>query len=222
MDTGFVSATNTNAAASASISGTAANAGLDKNAFLRLLVTQLKNQDPTSTQDPNAMVQQLTSFSNLESLQNLGTLLQGIQVQNQGLFQAQVAGLVGKRIRVPGSGVELNGGKAAIGVNVGADAANVTLTIKDATGKVLRVLPQGSLKAGTTMVDWDGKDAQGAVLPDGDYTVEISATDAEGKAVTAQTTSYVKVDAVSFKNGVVYLVAAGRTFTLSDVSEIAA
>ena len=221
METGFVSPTNTSAS-TASIQGTASSAGLDKNAFLKLLVTQLKNQDPTATQDPNAMVQQLTSFSNLEQLQNLGSLLQGIQVQNQGLFQAQVSGLVGKRIRVPGDAVELSGGKAAIGVNVGADAANVTLTIKDANGKVLRVLPQGAMKAGSTVVDWDGKDAQGATIPDGDYTVEISATDAAGKAVTAQTTSYVKVDAVSFKNGVVYLVAGGRTYTLSDVSEIAA
>ena len=52
--------------------------------------------------------------------------------------------------------------------------------------------------------------------------VEIAATDSSGKAVAAQTTSYVKVDAVSFKNGVVYLVAGGRTYTLSDASEIAA
>lgn len=220
METGFVSATNTTA--SASIQGTATNAGLDKNSFLRLLVTQLKNQDPTSTQDPNAMVQQLTSFSNLEQLQNLGSLLQGIQVQNQGLFQAQVSGLVGKRVRVPGDGVELSGGKAAIGVNLGADATSVTLTIKDANGKVVRVLSQDGLKAGSTVVDWDGKDAQGATLPDGDYSVEIAASDSSGKAVAAQTTSYVKVDAVSFKNGVVYLVAGGRTYTLSDVSEIAA
>ena len=220
METGLVTSASTSAANS--ISGTAAKAGLDKNAFLKLLVTQLKNQDPTSTQDPNAMVQQLTSFSNLEQLQNLGGLLQGIQVQNQGLFQAQVAGLVGKHIRVPGSTVELSGGKATIGVNLGADAANATLTIKDATGKVVRTLPQGSLKAGATMVDWDGKDAQGATLPDGSYSVEVSATGADGKAVTAQTTSYVKVDAVTFKDGVVYLVAGGKTFTLSDVSEIAA
>ena len=218
METGLVSATSTGT----SIQGTASSAGLDKNAFLKLLVTQLKNQDPTATQDPNAMVQQLTSFSNLEQLQNLGTQLQQIQVQNQGLFQAQVAGLVGKRIRVPGTGLDLSGGKAAIGVNLAADASNVTLTIKDASGKVVRSLPQGAMKAGTAMVDWDGKDDKGTTLPDGSYTVDITAADATGKAVTAQTTSYVKVDAVSFKDGVVYLIAGGKTFTLSDVSEIAA
>ncbi|MBI4911338.1 MAG: flagellar hook assembly protein FlgD [Acidobacteria bacterium] len=201
---------------------TSPNNALDKNAFLKLLVAQLKNQDPSNTQDPNQMVQQLTSFSNLEQLANLGTLLEGIQVQNQGLFQAQVASLVGKRIRVPGNSVNLKDGKATIGISLPSDAKNVTITIKDATGKVVRTLPQGSLKAGQSTVDWDGMDAQGAKLADGDYTVEITATGTDGKAIDAKTTCYVKVDAVTFKAGVVYLVAGGKTYTLSEVTEIAA
>jgi hypothetical protein len=52
--------------------------------------------------------------------------------------------------------------------------------------------------------------------------VEASAADASGKPVNIATTSYLKVDAVSFKDGVVFLVAGGRTFSLSDVTEIAA
>jgi flagellar basal-body rod modification protein FlgD len=220
MDTGLITAT-TPPPASSSTPSTTANGSLDKNAFLKLLVTQLKNQDPTSAQDPNQMIQQLTSFSNLEALQNLGTQLQQIQVQNQGLFQAQVAGLVGKRILVPGTGVQLSGGSATIGVNLGAAASNVTLTIKDANGNVVRTLPQGSMPIGSSMVSWDGKDSNGVALPDGNYTVAVSATDATGKAVTAQTSCFVKVDAVSFQNGVVYLVGGGNTYNLSDVSEIA-
>jgi flagellar basal-body rod modification protein FlgD len=64
---------------------------MDKNAFLSLLVAQLKNQDPTASQDPNAMVQQMTSFSSLEQMQNMNTALTGIQTQNSALFQAQSA-----------------------------------------------------------------------------------------------------------------------------------
>jgi flagellar basal-body rod modification protein FlgD len=219
METALVSST---AATAAATTGSTASSSLDKNSFLKLLVTQLKNQDPTATQDPNAMVQQLTSFSNLEALQNLGTQLGQIQVQNQGLFQAQVTGLVGKHILVPGSAVQLSGGAATIGLNLGAAATNVTLNIKDSNGNIVRTLSQGAMAAGSTKLNWDGKDAQGATLPDGNYTVDVTAVDATGKAVTAQTTSYVKVDAVSFQNGVVYLVGGGKTFTLSDVSEIAA
>jgi flagellar basal-body rod modification protein FlgD len=199
-----------------------ASQSLDKNAFLKLLVAQLQHQDPTNTQDPSQMIQQLTGFSTVEQIQALGTQIQGLQVQTQGLFQAQVAGLVGKRILVPGNTALLQGGQAAFGVKLSADAAKVTINIKDATGNIVRTLSLDGAKAGSNKVAWDGKDAQGAALPDGSYTVEVSATDANGKAVTAETTSYMKVDAVSFKDGLVYLVAGGKTYSLGDITEIAA
>ena len=216
MQTGIVNATNTGSTAAAP------SQSLDKNAFLKLLVAQLQNQDPNNTQDPSEMIQQLTGFSTLEQITGLGTQIQGLQVQTQGLFQAQVAGLVGKRILAPGNTVSLSGGPATIGLDLAAKAENVTITIKDAAGKVVRTLTPDSLNAGAQKVAWDGKDAQGAALPNGNYTVEVNATDADGKMVAAKTTSYVKVDAVSFKDGVVYLVAGGKTFSLSDITEIAA
>lgn len=201
---------------------TAPSTSLDKNAFLKLLVAQLQHQDPTNTQDPSQMIQQLTGFSTLEQIQALGTQLQGLQVQTQGLFQAQVAGLVGKRILAPGNTVSLQGGQATIGLNLAANAQHVTVTIKDANGNVVRTLTQDGMNAGTNKLAWDGKDAQGTALADGNYTVEATATDASGKPVTVTTSSYLRVDAVSFKDGVVYLVAGGKTFSLSDITEIAA
>lgn len=217
MQTGIIGTTSTTGAAA-----TAPSQSLDKNAFLKLLVAQLQHQDPTNTQDPSEMIQQLTGFSTLEQITALGTQIQGLQVQTQGLFQAQVAGLVGKKIMVPGNAVSLQGGQATIGLNLSASAQHVTITIKDASGNVVRTLSQDGMNAGAQKVVWDGKDAQGTALPDGNYTVEATATDASGKAVTVVTTSYLKVDAVSFKDGVVYLVAGGKTFSLSDVTEIAA
>lgn len=220
MQTGTVVAASTTASATGT-TGTASQS-LDKNAFLKLLVAQLQHQDPTNTQDPSQMIQQLTGFSTLESIQGLGTQLQNLQVQTQGLFQAQVAGMVGKHVLVPGGALTLQDGKASFGVNLAADATKVTVSIKDANGVVVRTFTQDGAKAGSSKFDWDGKDASGNTLPDGNYSVDVSATDAGGKSVAAQTTSYLKVDAVNFKDGVVYLVAGGRTFSLSDVTEITA
>jgi flagellar basal-body rod modification protein FlgD len=219
METGTISATTPSTSAS---TAAAPSQSLDKNAFLKLLVAQLQHQDPTNTQDPSQMIQQLTGFSTLEQITALGTQIQGLQVQTQGLFQAQVAGLVGKKILVPGDAVALQGGQATIGLKLAANAQQVTITIKDASGNVVRTISQGAMGAGSQKVAWDGKDAQGITLPDGRYTVEASAADASGKPVNIATTSYLKVDAVSFKDGVVFLVAGGRTFSLSDVTEIAA
>ena len=194
---------------------------LDKNAFLMLLVAQLKSQDPTQSQDPNQMVQQMATFSSLEQVQNTNRLLEGIQLQNQGLFQTQAASLVGKRVRVTSGAFELQEGKALGVLDLPAEAT-VTITIKDANGKVVRVMDKGTLKAGDHALEWDGRDAAGNVLPDGAYTLEAVGLGTDGKPVAVTTSTHIRVDAVTFQNGTAYLLAGGRRFNLSDVHEISA
>lgn len=194
---------------------------LDKNAFLQLLVAQLKSQDPTQSQDPNQMVQQMATFSGLEQAQNTNRLLEGIQLQNQGLFQTQAASLVGKRVRVTSGAFELQAGKALGALDLPAEAT-VTVTIKDASGKVVRVMDKGTLQAGNHALEWDGRDAAGNVLPDGAYTLEAVGLGTDGKPVAVATSTHVRVDAVTFQNGTAYLLAGGRRFNLSDVHEISA
>ena len=219
MQTGIVTST-TSSTDSTATTKTPSSA-LDKNAFLTILVAQLKNQDPTNAQDPNQMVQQMTAFSQLEQAQNTNTLLQGVQLQNQGIFQAQTSSLVGKKVRVTTSNFDLKSGKATVGVDL-SDKAKVMLTIKDASGKVVNTLDEGSQDVGTHVFDWNGRDSAGNGLADGTYTVEISAKDPAGKNVTARTSVYVTVDSVAFVNGAVVLKAGGKSFSLGDVNEISA
>ncbi|MBP1772916.1 MAG: flagellar hook capping protein [Holophagaceae bacterium] len=218
METGMISATT----AATATSATTAKNSLDKDGFLKLLVAQLKNQDPTGAgQDPNQMVQQLTSFSSLEQSQQTNTLLQGLQAQTSGLFQAQTASLVGKNVKVDGSGFNLKAGAATMNLELGA-AAKVTVTVKDANGKVVAILPQGTLPRGVTALNWDGRDTAGNVMPDGAYKVEVTATGDDGKAAAFRTSLTMKVDAVTFKDGGIYLASGGNIFSLADVLEISA
>lgn len=220
METGMITRT-TPATTSTTTSTTAKNA-LDKDGFLKLLVAQLQNQDPTGAgQDPNQMVQQLTSFSSLEQAQQTNSLLTGLQTQTAGLFQAQTAGLVGKTVKVDGSGFNLKTGAANMNIELAA-GANVTLTVKDANGKVVATLPQGHLNRGLSTMAWDGKDADGNVLPDGPYKVEVTATGDDGRPALFRTSLSMKVDAVTFSNGGIYLASGGNVFSLSDVLEITA
>ncbi len=218
METGLVSSTST---ATTTTTKTPSQE-LDKNAFLMLLVAQLKNQDPTAAQDPNQMVQQMTSYSQLEQAQNTNTLLQGLQVQNQGLFQAEAASLVGKKVRVTTPNFDLKSGSATVGVDLTTEAATVTLAITDSAGKLVATIEQGSQTAGTHLYSWNGRDSQGNALTDGTYTVEVTAKDLDGKAVTAKTSSFVTVESVVFANGSVLLMAGGKSFTLDNVNEISA
>lgn len=218
METGLVN----NTATTTSTTTKTPSQELDKNAFLMLLVAQLKNQDPTSAQDPNQMVQQMTAYSQLEQMQNSNTLLQGIQLQNQGLFQAQAASLVGKKVRVTTPNFDLKSGAATVGVDLALEAASVSLAIKDANGKLVATLEKGSQTAGSHLYEWNGRDSQGNALADGTYTVEVIAKDVEGNNVTAKTSSYVTVESVAFLNGTVLLMAGGKSFTLDNVNEISA
>lgn len=220
METGLISSTA--AATTASSTTATAKNSIDKDGFLQLLVAQLKNQDPTSSgQDPNQMVQQLTSFSSLEQAQQTNTLLSGLQTQTSGLFQAQTAGLVGKTVKVDGSGFNLKSGAAAMNLELSAPAS-VSLTVKDASGRVVATLPQGHLSRGINALSWDGKDATGAALPDGAYKVEVTATGDDGKPVSFTTNLTLKVDAVTFKSGGIYLASGSSVFSLADVLEITA
>ncbi len=216
-----VTATGSSSAAGTNPNDKVPTKELDKNAFLMLLVAQLKSQDPTQAQDPDKMVQQMTQFSSLEQAQQTNALLQGIQVQNQGLFQTQAAGLVGKRVKVTSPSFDLKDGKATMGIDL-KDDAQVKLIIKDADGKVVATLDKGALKSGSHVIEWDGTGSDGNKLPDGAYTVEVDAKNADGTKVEVSASSYVKVESVLFVNGTVFIVAGGKRFSLQDISEVSA
>ena len=218
MQTGMISST---APVTTSTTTTTPSNTIDKNGFLQLLVAQLKNQDPTSSssQDPNAMVQQLTSFSTLEQSQQTNTLLAALQSSMTGLSQTQAAGLIGKTVEVSGSQFNLSSGSAAMNLNLSANA-NVTLTVSNANGQAVALLPQGNLSAGTNTLTWNGRDANGNQLPDGSYKVAVSATGANGSQVSNTVSYGVKVTGVSIQNGAVTLSAGNASYALSDILKI--
>ena len=198
------------------------SAELGKDAFLMLLVAQLKSQDPTQAQDPNAMVQQMTAYSALEQQQNTNKLLMGIQAQNQGIFQSQASNMIGHHVRVPGSTLQLGDkGPVKLGVDLAKDAASLDIVIKDSKGNVVRTLHQGTQTTGAHTFEWDGLDADGKPLPPGDYKAEVTALDDKGKLVATTTNSYLRVDSISFLNGSVMVFAGGKSYNLSDITELA-
>jgi len=217
MNTAIVSSASTT-----SDTSTTASSTLDKDAFLQLLVAQLKNQDPTSAEDPTEMVSQMTSYAQLEQLQNMNTALETLQTQNTGLFQAEAVGLVGKTVRVSSASFPLEDGSAAIGVELEADAASVVLKISDASGKVVATLDEGSQKAGSLSFDWDGLDSSGNALADGTYTVAVAAKDSSGSTVAASTSARVTVESVLFSGGTVLLMAGGTSYSLDAVYDVSA
>jgi len=182
---------------------TGADASLDKTAFLRLLVEQLKNQDPLQPQDDSQFVAQLAQFSSLEQSMQTNTALSSMTSVLQGQSNAQTTALVGKTATLQGKTVTLDGsGTGATATFSLAAASNATkATILDSSGNAVRVLDLGAKNAGITHFSWDGRNSTGNLQPAGSYTVTISATASNGGAVSVSQNLSGVVSSVSFDQG---------------------
>lgn len=199
--------------------------GLGKEAFLKLLVAQLKHQDPLKPQDNTAFVAELAQFSNLEQVMGINDRLDLLSLQNRGLQNTEVAGLVGTTATVRGGRVTLDGTGtgASAAFTLDGKATSVTVRVLDASGKELRAFELGPRSAGTVTVPWDGKDGSGNLQPAGSYQISVEAK-GTGDAlvgVTQSTTS--KVTAVSFGSGYPELeLANGLKVPVADLLRVEA
>jgi len=194
---------------------------LGKDQFLKLLMAQLANQDPTAPADSQAFVAQLAQFASVESLNTMSGQLNTLVVAQASANQLSTAGLVGKDVAYQSNGVQLISGQTTtINATLAGAASSVTAVVKDSSGRTVRTLRQGATPAGPVSIPWDGRDDNGNPLAAGAYTVSLVAADASGKAVTASTSGTGRVTGVSFEDGVPELLVNGGKVKLADVTEI--
>ncbi|HMA93738.1 MAG TPA: flagellar hook capping FlgD N-terminal domain-containing protein, partial [Polyangiaceae bacterium] len=164
---------------------TGADKALDRDAFLRLLVEQLKNQDPLKPQDNSQFVAELAQFSNLEQIQGVNERLDLLAIQSRGQSNAQVMSMIGQTVTVKGSMVTIvgNGTGAPVNFSLADKTEQLMVTIKTLSGEEVKTMNVGAHKAGLVQLQWDGRDANGLVQPAGSYSISIKATDATGGSV---------------------------------------
>lgn len=197
---------------------------LGKDDFLKLLVAQLKQQDPLKPQDGTEFVTQLSQFSLVEQSVQQSSKLDILSTQMTGLASNEAAGLVGKDVTVRGTGVSFDGVTATgAGINLDASAAKVTVQIQDSTGKTVRTMELGAQPAGAVAVKWDGKDDNGQPVAKGTYTIKTDAKTADGKSVNATQDVTGKVVSVSFAKGYPELILdSGVTAPISELVKVGA
>lgn len=212
---------NTTATSGAKGSANAAAATFGKNfdTFLKLLTTQLQNQDPLSPMDSTQFTQQLVQYSSVEQAirqnQNLETLI-AFQQNSQ---SASAVGYIGKTVEMSGDKVGVVGGEGTITYSLPEAANRTVINIYNADGKLVKKM-EGTNKSGQNSVAWNGRSDTGAQLPDGDYKVEVVASNSAGQAIKANTMLTGVVTDVRFVSGATLLTIGGVSLPLSQLTAV--
>ncbi len=143
--------------------------------FLKLLTTQLKNQDPLNPMDNAQMTSQLAQISTVDGIEKLNATLQKLVASSLDDEVLQAAALVGHQVMVAGSVLQLGDNGAIGGLQLDAAADQVSVTIKDLNGLVMRTLDLGDLDAGMHNFKWDGMTDAGVAAVNGNFGIEVAA-----------------------------------------------
>lgn len=146
--------------------------------FLKLLMTQLKNQDPTSPLDTNQFTSQLVQFTSVEQQINANANLTKLIELTQADQVLQAASVIGKRVSVTSDHIPLQGGSGQVNFTA-ATPRSVAIAIMTDAGVRIRDAMVPATAGDNTWV-WDGRSNAGAKMPDGSYRIAVIAANSDG------------------------------------------
>lgn len=209
-----------NAKAKAGSTADASGMAATQDRFLKLLVTQMKNQDPLNPMDNAQVTSQMAQLSTVSGIDKLNSTLQALSESMMSSQSMQAASMIGHGVMVPGDGVDLSKGAAYGGVDLAQSVDKLDIAIYDKAGALVRNISLGSQPVGLVNWQWDGRNDAGASVADGSYTFKVSATQA-GKAADATALQFGMVNSVTQgKEGVKLSVGQMDGVTLSQVRQI--
>lgn len=198
-------------------SGATALGALSNNysTFLTMLMTQLKNQDPSSPMDANQFTQELVQFSGVEQQISTNSSLSQLIQLTQANALTQSTGLVGHNVALSGTALALQNGQAELSFT-SPSGGPVSIAVANAAGTVVKT-DTVTASAGSNSWSWNGQSNAGVQLNDGAYTVKVTGTDATGAQNTLSTQTTGQVTGVTASNGAVQLELGTMTAPLSNV-----
>ncbi len=184
---------------------------LGKNEFLRLLMTQLSQQDPLNPTDSTEFVSQLSQFTQVEGIFNLSSKLDELVKLTGANNSAIAVSLLGKEVRVSGNAIK---GNADVYFDLPRAADKAVLTVRDKSGDIVKVMDTIPRSPGLHRVTLEG-------LQDGEYSFVVEAQDVQGEEIQASLSHAEKVNGVSYAGSVpVLLMESGKQMNATDVIEI--
>lgn len=192
---------------------------MGQDTFLKLLTTQMQNQDPLSPLSNEEFVAQLAQFSSLEQLIGVGTRLDNIYMGIASVNNASVSNLLGTEVEAIGNGVNYDGeNDAEIHWESAGAAATTTVNVYDEEGNLVHTETLDDLDGGDQSVTWDGSGrTRGQKVDEGIYTFEVIATDAEGNSVATEGRIVGIIDEMDYATGMPRPSVGGVAVNVADI-----
>lgn len=145
--------------------------------FLKLMVTQLQNQDPFKPMESGDFLGQIAQFGTSSGINELNKSFQSLAGSLASNQNMQLVSLVGRSVQIPSDVVNFDGTATVEGgFNLPVNASDVTVSIYDASGQLIRDIQLGTLQPGAHSYQWEGLKNDGTGVAAGNYYVSIDAT----------------------------------------------
>lgn len=186
---------------------------LDKDDFLKIMITQMKNQDPTNPFKADQMAAQMAQFASVEQLENLNRQVAGLSGQNKPIEKLAMAGMIGKTITIDRQRFpHTEGQNEVLGFALPQDAQSVHVTVIGTAGEPIFEKDMGALKKGENSLSWDGIRTNTLPAKTGEYMLKIEAKDARGMTMNIDSQGTARVIGLSFEGSEPeFLVGDART-----------
>jgi flagellar basal-body rod modification protein FlgD len=157
--------------------------GMGQEAFLKMFMAQVTNQNPLDPMDNTEYTAQLATFSQLEQLTKIAESMEGMGRLEQAMQTATALGYLGREVTLSGDVLPVTDGHVGqVGFSL-EEAATVEAVVTDSAGAVVSRFSLGQMQAGEHSFQWDGLTSGGQAAPDGVYQVTLNAYDAGGEPV---------------------------------------
>jgi len=193
---------------------------LDKDAFLQLLIQELKSQNPLEPMETKDMIAQLSQLTSLEQVTNLTKAVEEFVRVQTSVNPAQLASLVGKYVVVKNNTLSVANGQADGIVFYLEQESRVIVRIEDENGNVVRVEDLGYVKPGMRAWQWNARDNNGIPVRDGKYVYHVYRVNEKGELVNIGGIDGGTVSAVQIKNGKAYVLVNGNLYPVESIVEI--
>lgn len=195
---------------------------MDKDSFMKLMLAQMKHQDPTNPMQSHELAAQLAQFSSVEQLQNINSTLGELRAGQKPTESFQALNFIGKAVSGDSAKyVRVKGDKDYdFSFSLPNDAKEAVVRLRNSTGEVVRTFEMKDLKKGPNSLNWNGQDERGMIAPAGEYSFFVEASASNGAKMAAKTDFEGTITGVNYTTEGPVLLVGNQSIKLKDVKKI--